>query len=659
MRNLFLVLPTFTTEKKNKVLETFEQIENVFQEQKLKSDYFKTIIHTLIKEYKMNDKQFKKSYNSKVSFNENFQLLHIVSNQFVAFDNLDDKYGIKENINCYLTKFPSSKTELRLLPVYEHQIERASQEIYNGEEVFITSNQLKFSTTWYLGYKENLTKLRELSKTNTSELLGVKAFGLSLINTSIIYDKNTNAAREQSKKLDHIIKKAKKLKVPARLSLVDKKTWKIKIHSHQRDSESKSLLIGDIVWLINLEQNASLRADVKIYKDLTKKVYYKQHKHAGLISTNQNLEIHHFQSSENNQNIDEIGKEVYFENNVAKTSGSISLCELNGLWVIESEHSGVYGGNITSSNQVMLRHFVSGRYLSVQKKTNGKGVVALTDLNYLGMSKPSNLFQLELSSHKLLKTHTKSLQKNDQEFSNESATNSTQRNIQKDSLVLLKNNFKNDYIGLNYRNDIVEDTIYFDEITGNQELHNIKRFETSLQQTCSEIQTMKIIKSGSADLYETNFLQSCQPFLKRFYKYNLKRTFAKDEGILDEKYCLLLYKLNTMTKATINCLEKLNQYLENLILSSSLINLKDVIKQRQDILKSLGFINLQTEILEILFDKGDFIILKQKIDEKHDLTVHRNIEEYYRNNDTTFFKRIVKSEVHGKNLPTTNFAKFF
>ena len=54
MRNLFLVLPTFNTTEKSKTLATFERIENVFQEQKLKKDYFKSIIHKLIKEYKMN-----------------------------------------------------------------------------------------------------------------------------------------------------------------------------------------------------------------------------------------------------------------------------------------------------------------------------------------------------------------------------------------------------------------------------------------------------------------------------------------------------------------------------------------------------------------------------------------------------------------------------
>jgi hypothetical protein len=54
-------------------LATLENFSQCSLEHKKKKEVFKSTIDKLIKEYKLNNKVFKKSYSSKVLFNESFQ----------------------------------------------------------------------------------------------------------------------------------------------------------------------------------------------------------------------------------------------------------------------------------------------------------------------------------------------------------------------------------------------------------------------------------------------------------------------------------------------------------------------------------------------------------------------------------------------------------
>ena len=98
----------------------------------------------------------------------------------------------------------------------------------------------------------------------------------------------------------------------------DKKIWKIKSQSHYYDYESNNLMIGDIIWLVNLEDRASLRGHSGIRSEVLEDAdsWVENHASYGGVASDQSKRNVFFQAT-----------------NVSKTLSS--LAEANGLWIAE------------------------------------------------------------------------------------------------------------------------------------------------------------------------------------------------------------------------------------------------------------------------------------------------------------------------------------
>jgi hypothetical protein len=109
-----------------------------------------------------------------------------------------------------------------------------------------------------------------------------------------------------------------KSKMEIKFSMDDKKIWKIKSQSHYYDYESNNLMIGDIIWLVNLEDRASLRGHSGIRSEVL------ENADAWVIN----------QASYGSVLSDQSKRSVFFQaTNVNKNLSS--LAEANGLWIAE------------------------------------------------------------------------------------------------------------------------------------------------------------------------------------------------------------------------------------------------------------------------------------------------------------------------------------
>jgi hypothetical protein len=171
--------------------------------------------------------------------------------------------------------------------------------------------------------------------------------------------------------------------------------------------------------------------------------------------------------------------------------------------------------------------------------------------------------------------------------------------------------------------------------------------DASLTSKRSEIDTLKVIKANSSEMYETNFLLSCRPFIQKFLSMIIHKKNFEEEPDSNIKYCRILFKLNEKTLNTLECINNLNSYCQNLVISDNSIKIKDTIFQRQNTVKELDFIHLLCDILDMLFDERQFLDVKKLQDEGESFDTPAFTEEFYKNHDSHFFNRVIYKNIEG------------
>ena len=237
------------------------------------------------------------------------------------------------------------------------------------------------------------------------------------------------------------------------------------------------------------------------------------------------------------------------------------------------------------------------------------------------------------------------------------------KNVEADSLILLRSSESMLYITCTHNHAEALHTGGKDgrervgDPTGPE--HNYTQFVQSMQfKSCgveasltskrSEIDTLKVIKASSSEMYETNFLLSCRPFIQKFLSLIIRKKNMEEEPDSNIKYCQILFKLNEKTLNTIECISNLNSYCQNLVISDNSIKLKETIFQRQTTIKELDFIHLLCDILDMLFDERQFLSLEKLQNDGQTFETPLLTEEFYKNHDSHFFNRVIYKNIEGQ-----------
>lgn len=270
----------------------------------------------IVTEFNFNLETFKKVTGQPIHFGQTIQLLHISSNKFLSFKNVEADIE-RENYKIGLDEFSSDMTIFKFLPCYKHQRESEGV-IYLDDSVYIATTN---------------TALNKLSYVHLSNPTAIK------LRKFDIAPKEDGAEREENERLIPESQRNEvgklKYKIEVNVSLESQTRLKINHYTNFHSENINFLECGDIVWLNHSELDATL---VCVTEFRNKVFDYK-------------VEF-------------DIGSKI--TDNLRQFLGNT-----NGMWIIE--HSSYHkGGPVRWDQSYRFKHLSSGMYLSVQK-TKKKG----------------------------------------------------------------------------------------------------------------------------------------------------------------------------------------------------------------------------------------------------------------------------------------------
>lgn len=547
----FQIYPSFLNSGKKAALNLKEELKikyNEASEQK-KRVIIQDTLEKVSHEYKFNQETYEKLKDSPISFDTPVQFLHITSNKFLACNFDEEAEFEKENFKLGLSEYPSENTFLKFLPVYTYQ-KRNDGVIYLHDTVYLVWSSQYLNKIPYIHVSADFSKKHredsilpdldfETSPKNFQKKLldSVKMVsededekydednlnideennsqrkipgmigkpGKSIKEKLIVIHYNDDVNKEKThspmKKI-LLTSKAKNsdknvnFKSPGRnigenfaglntnlslqqsilsihssmskkeinISLDSKSLWKIHLIC-ANISDKNILCYGDIVWLNYSEKNATLIA-TEILQEF-ERLHSKK-------AMNYNVGF-----------VSSVFADQQYQNFLGDT---------NGMWMIEHEDYRK-GGMIEWGTSLRLKHLISGRYLSIESTFDKELIDGSILFEMVTTPTKNTLFEFTILPTTISK-----------------ANPIYTKYIPKDAFMKMKHISTKSWIRLNYevgggRNN---------EKGGEKNLDNVN---TGLTSNAGDEIAFKIFKANENEVWETNFLISCKPFLYAMLEY--------------------------------------------------------------------------------------------------------------------------------------------
>jgi len=324
-RSLFQIYPSFLNTHKTEALalkETKDKGRNISQNKREKLEELK---EKLTFEYKFDREHFEKVRNTPVAYDTSIQFLHLASNKFLACHFVEAQVE-KENYRLELVDVPHEATNFKILPSYKHQKENDGH-IYYKDPVFIVCatnhlNKVPYMRCSYQEANSATSPTRTARSIETQRSRQPESGKRSFIQNKLEVEVPTRFSKPEDV-MDSFAKREKKKEVNVSLSSYTR--WRINLFSREEsDSDNEFLLYGEIIWMNHAEQNASMIA---------------RKEKNGIFEV-------------------DFLKTTIFDNSQQEIGNT------NGMWIIENENYRK-GGFVQWEDRFRLKHFSSGRYLSV------------------------------------------------------------------------------------------------------------------------------------------------------------------------------------------------------------------------------------------------------------------------------------------------------
>ena len=557
---LFQIYPSFLNSGKKAALGLKEELKKKYGgsiEQK-KRELIQDTLEKVSHEYKFNQDTFDKLKDTAISFDTPVQFLHITSNKFLACNFDEEANYEKENFKLELTDYPSENTFLKFQPVYTYQ-KRNDGVIYLNDTVYLVWTSQYLNKTPYVHISADFSKYKERPKAEFLELGDLEKSHLKKVDEIMENVKNekamiTEADKEKEddineennggrelpasifkKKMAFDIPKTeeeKSLEIKPQISNLKVKSMlkskldknvnfptpkKSVILSQTHQSEVRDLLYAqDSFELVNSgpkkEINVSLDSrslwklqlirsnindkNILCYGDIVWLNY--SQKNSTLIAK--------YIDSEKNENRYKVGfvNSVFSEQQNQNFQG-----DTNGMWMIEHEDYRK-GEMIEWKTPLRFKHLISGKYLSVeeafcmedQRNNVGRGIFEM-----VAIPTKYALFEFTILPTTISKTnplHT--------------------RCVPKDAFMKLKHQFTKQWIMFNHEHGGASE----DKRGDDKKVEHINTNTELTENTGDEI-AFKIYKANENEIWETNFLICCKPFL--FSMLNYMKIFADQHNV--------------------------------------------------------------------------------------------------------------------------------
>jgi len=423
-RCLFKIYPSFINTYKKEALALKSNTDNLYSGNTKPKGVVEELKEKLTLEYKFNLEHYEKVQGTPIPFDQSVQFLHIASNKFLSchFREADIE---RENYKLELMDTPSEATNFKISPSYKHQQESEGY-IYYGDSVFIVHSTYYLNKIPYLQctYREDA-----LSGAFARDVYAFETHRHDFGDGRVVLDAHSGG----SESINEVEMKKDKDK-EINISLEKSMRWTFRHFSSNEIEEKEYLLYGNIVWLNHVEYNASMLV--------------RKHKKDTLsLDLARVTVLEHYQQ--------------YIGNT-------------NGMWVIEHENH-LTGGLVQWGEKFKLRHFSSGRYLTVVKDPQ-------TDTSELGLEvKPNKncLFEFVTTSSAVSKNQNGKL-------------------ISKESFVRIKSPAYDEWLHVEILGDMLK---------------------SALSPEPKDDDIFRLVKANNSEIWETNFLLSCFPVLKDYLNY--------------------------------------------------------------------------------------------------------------------------------------------
>lgn len=410
-------------------------------------------------EFKYNMDTFEKLKGSLLSFFQPFQLIHLNSGKFLVCEDYEADFE-KESYKLSLADYPSESTIFRFKPAFKYQRD-GDQIVLSGETLSILSSNPNLRKQGFLNISEEISLYKqEKDKVNTV----IHRKNSSITNNASL--KKRNSAVPQKKegealKLPTNISK-QIVKREANVGLEEVCYWKINLYSNYEDY-NQFLRSGDVIWLHNVELNASLLIQRK--------------------TTDFKLNNQDFPSD---SPYDETLYPVFLPEFKANSLGFSR--NTFGMWILESEEFDK-GGFIQLGGKYRLKHLSSGRYLGVSREGKGDNINAGSLILTLKLYQDYQGESPELFEFLTIKAANEGKDSLDNE-----------KRILKEAFVLIRNIKTNLWVNCKGEEDL----------SGNEGLQPI------LTKRVTEKDTFRLYSASVNEISELNILLSSYPLLFSF-----------------------------------------------------------------------------------------------------------------------------------------------
>ena len=549
---LFQIYPHFLNSCKKAALNLEEELKSKSSElnDQKKREIIQERIEKVSHEYKFNQDTFEKVKDTPVSFDNPVQLLHIASNKFLSCNYAEADFE-KENFRLELSEYPSENTFLKFLPVYTYQ-KRNEGVIYLRDTVYLVMSSQYLNKIPYLHISVDFSKSKAKLLKDESMVPGIDLEKSVRINDTdevkiTFNDSDGKFDSVQNEDLDEenpvernitgiIGKPGKSLKLGNNES--DEKARKAILKSKIRNPEGRSVnfknlksitlrsenyplssakksdmgspdSVGNLnyvakreinvsldsksLWKINLSRLNITEKNILCYGDIVWLNY--SEKNATLIATEisqPKQQVFGFSLSKNPAYIVKFVSSMFAEH-FQNFHG-----ETNGMWMIEHEDY-MKGGMIEWGTPLRLKHLISGKYLSVEMAYSDNSQVEGKLFEMVDSPTKNTLFEFTILPTTISKgnpIYTKY--------------------IPKDAFIKLKHVTNKSWIRLNYN-----------EVPMHEDKKHLDNCKSGLTEIAGDEIAFKIFQANEDEVWETNFLISCKPFLIAMLQY--LKNFSKDK----------------------------------------------------------------------------------------------------------------------------------
>ena len=560
---LFQIYPSFLNSGKKAALGLKEELKKQEISEQKKREKIQDTLEKVSHEYKFNQDTFEKLRDTPISFDTPVQLLHVTSNKFLACNFKEEANYEKENFKLELTEYPSEYTFLKFLPVYTYQ-KRNDGVIYLHDTVYLVWASQYLNKMPFIHISSDFAKFKGKPKNDKileleisdkkqakiDQVVEKKQLEKSPRNDTdqpIITEQSDNELNEDDnfeREIPGIIGKPSKMKVvdfkdqnekplemkPQASSMKVKKSIaalaKQKIEKsvgfksgknvlaltssqqsdlkdtlHAQDSfdlinpgpkkEINVSLDSKSLWKINLIRANITDKNILCYGDIVWMNY--SEKNSTLIA--KSIESAKFLSRYQVGFVNSVFSEQQLQNFQGDT---------NGMWMIESEDYR-RGGTVEWGTPLRLKHLISGRYLSVsddfgpedhQPEFSSPNLFEMVET-----PKRQSLFEFTILPTTISKANPQYI-----------------KSVPKDAFMKLRHSPSKYWMKFNHERGIVQSQ---DTLKKGEDVNT----NTGLTASAGDEIAFKIFKANENEIWETNFLISCKPFLIAMLNY--LRTFTE------------------------------------------------------------------------------------------------------------------------------------